>query len=193
MSGIRLVRFFLLFGALSPTLAFALSETYEGMLQPDTRDPRIPIVIELRDVGMDLQGKVKTSGPFKGEGSFGSGDYTFGQCTVQVDLSATLVLRLSGSCSSTSFNGTYSLRDKQKRWTGYGTFNLPRKTAEVAKGESRRTVTGTEAGCLKANTQCLLACPRTQESADFWCSNRCRVKLRNCKAQVKKAPLPDVD
>jgi hypothetical protein len=180
----------LLFAALFPVVASALNEVYEGLLEPENRDPKIPVVVELRDLGLSLQGSVKTSGQFKGTGVIENSDNNFGQCTVNVELSPILILRMNGPCDPVSFSGTYSLADKQKRTITFGTFNLARKSPEAVKAGSKRAP-ATTASCLKANTQCLLSCPRTEESADFVCSNRCRTKLNACKARVQKAPLPD--
>ncbi len=44
------------------------------------------------------------------------------------------------------------------------------------------------AACLKANTQCLTACPRGDEGAELMCSSRCRTKFRACKGRVTKLP-----
>ncbi len=57
----------LIFAALYPVLAFGLDQTYEGMLLPDNRDPPIPIVVELREVGSLLTGRVTTSPPLRGD------------------------------------------------------------------------------------------------------------------------------
>jgi len=41
--------------------------------------------------------------------------------------------------------------------------------------------------CLKSNSQCLAACPRTGDyNAQFLCANNCRHKLNTCKAKRKK-------
>ena len=180
----------LIAAALFPTLAAALDETYEGLLEPENRDPKIPIVVKLRDLAVSLDGNVKTSGTYKFSAPIMVGDNSFGHCTINVQLSEMVGLRMSGSCDSVSYSGTYVLADKQKRIRSFGTFNLARRSPEALKADARRAPT-TTGSCLKANTQCLLSCPRTEESADFFCSNRCRTKLNACKARVKKAPLPE--
>ncbi|HET7032470.1 MAG TPA: hypothetical protein VFJ48_05050 [Casimicrobiaceae bacterium] len=180
----------LIAAALFPTLAAALDETYEGMLEPENRDPKIPIVVQLRDLGLSIQGTVKTSGTYKLTAPILAGDNAFGQCTISVQLSLSVGLRMNGPCDPASFSGTYVLADKQKRTRNFGTFNLARRSPEALKADARRAPT-TTGSCLKANTQCLLACPRTEESADFFCSNRCRVKLNACKERLKKAPIPE--
>ena len=37
--------------------------------------------------------------------------------------------------------------------------------------------------CLKANTACLIACPRGDYNVEFLCSNRCRTKFQQCKGK----------
>jgi hypothetical protein len=174
---------------LCPTVAAAIEEIYEGVLDPENRDPKIPIVVKLRDLGVSLEGNVSTSGAYKLSAPILVGGSSFGQCTIRVQLSDNVGLRMSGQCDSVSFSGTYVLADKKKGTRSFGTFNLARKRPDDPKLETRATTS--IASCLKANTQCLLACPRTEESADFVCSNRCRTKLNACKERVKKAPLPE--
>lgn len=181
----------LLIAALCPALAFALNETYEGALQPDGRDPPIPIVVELRDTGTFLTGTVKTSSPLKGEGPIDSGGNVNGRCTANVTLSKGFRLRLYGSCEKTGFTGIYTLWDSRGRSVTNGSFRLTRKVAASVKPDSMGTTTSVHsaAACLKANTQCLIACPREDESVESFCSNHCRTKLRICKGQIKKPPL----
>jgi hypothetical protein len=183
----------LLFAALCSSLAFALDGRYEGLLEPDSRDPAIPIVVELAEPGMFLTGTVKTSAPYKASAPVESGRNDVGQCTLYVVLSRSVTLRMEGSCDATSFNGTYRLWDTQKRTITRGSFRLPRKGATPAPVnlESKR-VGATSAACLKANTQCLLACPRGDDNVEFMCSNHCRTKLGICKRQIKKT-LPEAE
>ena len=180
---------------LFPALASALDATYEGVLEPERRGSgatTIPIVVVLRDLGGALEGTVKTSEPLKASAPIGSGSNIYGDCKVNVDLTKTFTLRLYGRCDPQSFTGFYLLLDKQKRATTRGNFSLPRKAPEPVKLDTRRS--STPPSCLKANTQCLIACPREDETAGFICSNRCRTKLQTCKTQAKKpAPLPDAD
>jgi hypothetical protein len=173
--------------ALLPALACAADETYQGVLDPDNRRaPKIPIVVALRDLGVALEGTVKTSEPYKASAPIDNGVNIYGQCTVNVDLSKTLSLRLFGSCDAETFNGFYSLWDKQNRAITKGRFRLTRKAPEAVKFDGKRIIT--PSACLKANAQCLIACPRDDETAEFICSNR---KLQTCKAQGRKsAPLP---
>jgi hypothetical protein len=190
---LRRIRLLLLVAAaLFPALASALNQTYEGALEPGNRAPKIPLVVVLKDLGVALEGTVKTSAPFKASAPIDSGTNVYGECTVNVDLTKNVALRLYGRCDLESFSGSYTLWDKQKGAVTRGNFNLARKAPEPVKLDSRRTFT--PSSCLKANTQCLIACPRDDETAAFMCSNRCRTKLQTCKAQTKKtAPLPDAD
>lgn len=183
----------LLFAALCPSLAFALTGAYEGMLQPDSRDPPVPIVVELGELGDSLKGTVKTSAPYKASAPIESGGNDLGQCTLDVTLSKSVTLHMDGRCDSKSFNGTYVLWDTQKRAITRGTFRLPRKGSEPQQVESKRSGPGSTSGaCLKSNAQCLAACPRGDTSVEFMCSNHCRTKLRICKGQLKK-PLPEAE
>jgi hypothetical protein len=59
------------------------------------------------------------------------------------------------------------------------------RSPQAVKAQSKSGPT--TAYCMNANTQCLLACPHTEESAELVCSNRCRTNLRTCTARVKKA------
>jgi hypothetical protein len=184
----------LVFAALCPGLAFALKETYEGVLQPDGREPAIPIVVVLQDVSTFLKGNVKTSSPLKGEAPIESGSHNYGRCTINVTLSKTTFLRLYGSCDQASYIGVYTLWDTTKKLKTDGSFRLTRKVPEPVKVESKPSTTGaanSAAACLKANTRCLVSCPRGDDSAEFMCANHCRAKLRTCKAQSKKPLLEE--
>ena len=75
----------------------------------------------MRDLGNLLEGSVKTSGTYKGLGAIVRGDHSYGRCTISVDLSPTLGLRMSGSCDLVSYAGNYMLVDKQNRARGFGT------------------------------------------------------------------------
>jgi hypothetical protein len=59
------------------------------------------------------------------------------------------------------------------------------RSPQAVKAQSKSAPT--TAYCMNANTQCLLACPHTEESVELVCSNRCRANLRTCTARVKKA------
>lgn len=189
------LRFALLLLALSfPALAHALSETYEGLLLPDSLEGPIPIVVELRDVGSILTGKVKVSSPLSGSGSIASGENRSGQCNLKVVLNASVTLRLDGSCQPARFEGKYTVYYPQRDAEVRGTFRLSRRSPEqsrkiVAAGATGATVpAAASSACLKANSRCLAACPRGDENAEFMCANHCRGKHQACKGQARKAP-----
>jgi hypothetical protein len=179
----------LVVAALCPAVALALNEKYEGVLKPDDADPPIPIVVELQDSGSTLKGSVQTAAPLQAKAPIESGGNLFGHCTMYTVLSKELTLRLDGDCGKSGFTGTYMLWDMQKRKVTRGDFRLDRKAPEPVKADSLgRTASAgsTTAACLKANSQCLAGCPRGDAGAEFVCSNRCRTKLKSCKALVKK-------
>jgi len=177
------------FAALYSAPGFALNETYEGVLQPESADPPIPIVVELNDVGETLKGSIRTSSPLQANALIQSGSNIYGHCTVEVVLAKDVTLRLYGTCEQATFKGTYMLRDLAKRTVTRGDFRLDRKAPEATTTEgSRKTVTASS--CLKANNQCLAACPRGDANAEFMCSNHCRAKYKSCKELVVKKPLP---
>ena len=179
----------LFFAALCPALAFALNGTYEGRLLPDSLEAPIPIVVELRDVGSTLTGNVRTSSPLTGNAPIASGEERFGQCNMRVVLNSSVTLRLYGSCQPTVFEGKYTIYYTQLNAQSKGSFRLTKKATEPAKKESARSATAsTIAACLKANTHCLTACPRGDQSTEFMCANRCRTKLQACKGQANKLP-----
>ena len=60
------------------------------------------------------------------------------------------------------------------------------RSPQGVKAQSKASPT--TASCMNANTQCLLACSGTEESAELTCSNRCRANLRSCTARIRKAP-----
>jgi hypothetical protein len=183
---------FVFLAATFPAIAFALDRTFEGKLEPDNRDPPIPIVVELREVGTYLAGSVKMSAPLKASVPMEAGSSVAGTCKLSFLLSKTLTLRLLGKCDLSTFNGIYTIFDSRRRNATEGRFHLVRKGPESAKSEGTpgaAPVTGSTAACLKANAQCLASCPHNDESAEFMCTNHCRTKLRTCKGQLKKAPV----
>lgn len=178
--------------ALLSAPALGLDETYQGVLQPDTRDPQIPIVVRIRDVGNYVEGSVTTSAPYKGGGPIASGNYVFGKCEISVVLTATASLRMYGTCDPNSYAGSYFVLDKSKKTRVWGTFSLARKAqaADGAEAVAGGSGLANNSACLKANTKCLVACPRGDESVELLCSNRCRAKLQTCKLQAKKTVTP---
>lgn len=179
----------LLLATLCPSLAGAAGRSYEGRLQPDNRDPVIPISIEFEDTGTSLVGTVKTSGTLKDEVPIEYGSNSSGQCNLSVVLGAFMRLRLFGPCDAKTFSGYYTLYDAQRRASSRGKFLLTAKApnAIAAPVDGRSGLKITPAACIKANTQCLAVCPQDDGNAELLCANRCRTKLRTCRAQIKSA------
>jgi len=188
----RHVALFLL-AALYPALALAVSDTYEGQLVPRTSDAPIFIVVQMEEVGGFLTGKVRTSSPLKFESKIDSGRNVAGYCNLASTLSASVTLRLYGSCSSTSFEGNYTLYYTQSKNVARGTFRLTKKVS--ASGKLGTGLSAGEAAasnvvaCVKSNTRCLAACPRGDTNVEYLCANHCRTKMNACK----KANKPDSD
>jgi hypothetical protein len=185
---IRLIRSaaLLIAVALCPTATFAINKVYEGTLVPDNGARAIPIVVEIDEVSTFLRGSVTTSPPLVGKGLIDSGTIVGGSCTVSAGLSKTVSLRLRGTCGEKSYTGYYLLRDAQKRTETTGSFRLTGKVSESSKIEAARGTT--MSACTKSNAMCLSACPSDDPTAEALCANRCRVRLKTCKGQIKKAP-----
>jgi len=186
MHRIHLVPLFVLFAfaALLPASAFALNETYVGVLQPSGNNPPIPIVVELAEVAGILKGSVKTWFPLEGSATIESATNVYGRCTVEALIAKGVTLRLDGNCERTSFNGTYLLTEPGKRTATRGDFRLERRAPEEIK-TSRFRKHPSVSSCLKTNSQCLAACPRGDPSVEFLCSNHCRTKLKTCRENAK--------
>ena len=187
----RLVRRFapLLFAAACAEPAFALSETYTGQLMPTGGGTPIPIVVEMKESGTFLTGRVKTSDPIEGTAAIEFGRSIADQCSFTVTLKPAGTLRLAGTCERAAFNGNYNLRNAQGRIVSRGLFSLDRKKPEAAKGSGTHGTAAppkTTTACMAANTRCLSACPRGDVDAEFLCANRCRSKLQACKGQAGK-------
>lgn len=183
-----------LLAALCPTPALGLDRTYEGVLKPEGRETPIPIVIKVKEVSVALIGSVTLSAPLKGSAPIQSGSNTSGQCTINVTIPP-VRLRMYGACETTSFTGSFSMYDAQKKIPYAGTFNLTATGTSIGErdpGTSSLASTGSATACLKSNTACLSVCPRDDEGGALLCSNHCRAKFRTCKAQAKK-PLTPVE
>ena len=180
----------LVFAALCPALAFALSETYEGQLIPRNNDAPISIVLQVEELGGFLTGKIRTSPPLKGNATIDSGRNVAGFCNLASALSGAVSLRLYGNCNSTSFEGNYTIYYTQSRNVARGTFRLMRKINESGKtgsGLSTAEVTASNVvACVKANTRCLTACPRGDSNVEYLCANHCRTKMQACKGKANK-------
>jgi hypothetical protein len=113
--------------------AVALTETYGGYLVPDGAEGTIPIVVELREIGSVLTGKVRTGYPISGNASIAAGEHRSGQCSLKVVLSAAITLRMQGICRSTLFEGKYTIHYTLRDDDSEGRFRLSRKSPEEAK------------------------------------------------------------
>lgn len=183
----------LVLAALAAGPADALTETYGGYLVPDGAEGTIPIVVELREIGSVLTGKVRTGYPISGTASIAAGEHRSGQCSLKVVLSAAVTLRMQGICRSTLFEGKYTIHYTLRDDDSEGRFRLSRKSPEEAKkaaASSPSTSTASTTACQSANLHCLTACPRGDADAEFLCANRCRAKLQACKGKALKGPVP---
>lgn len=173
-----------------PTSAAALSETYAGALLPDSAEGPIPVVVELRDVGTILTGKVDAAFPLSGSGIISSGENRAGVCNLKVVLNYAFTLRLQGSCRPQVFEGRYVIQNTQRNTTSKGSFRLTRRPPEEAKkpasAASAPVAKTSVVACQKTNVHCLTACPRGDADAEFLCANRCRAKLEACKTKSGK-------
>ncbi len=171
------------------TSALARSEIYEGKLIPNRGEAPISIVLQLEDAGGFLSGSVKVAEPLNANAPIHNGRNIAGSCNLSSVLNNYMTLRLSGSCSTSVFEGYYIISYAQSRSLARGTFRLLRKVQVSDKGkdiDGFELPTLTLSACLKTNTRCLAACPRGDTDIEYLCSNRCRTKLQGCKTQVAK-------
>lgn len=192
MSALRLARRLLLLALLLATglaRAQALNDTYEGLLLPDTFEQPIPITVKLTEMGTLLLGQVKTLAPLPGEAALSRAERSNARCLIFAPVAAATHLRMDGTCVPGLFEGNF-LISRNGRDTR-GTFSLPRKAPAAPSADPADTprravpVDGTTplTACLKANTACLIACPRGDYNVEFLCSNRCRTKFQQCKGK----------
>ncbi|HEV2007331.1 MAG TPA: hypothetical protein VGQ88_01270 [Burkholderiales bacterium] len=197
---------------------FACSQTFKGILTPQTAEPPMPIVVELEDTGGRLSGTVSIASSFARQGRIIAGEIAGYKCTIDSDIGGGVILRLAGTCTPAVFVGRYVMRFPDAR-PRQGSFRLF-KTKDASKAPSKITKqpkTGAQTAdetqpkrlggrrglsglstteCLKLNTACLGACPRGEYNAEFLCTNSCKRKLAACKAggknSAKNAPVePD--
>ena len=188
----------ILLAALSPALAFAASQTYEGQLFPGTSDAPIAIVVQMEELGGFLSGNIRTSLTLKYDAKIDSGRSVAGYCNLVSALSASVTLRLYGDCSSTTFEGNYTIYYTRSKNVGarpvvaQGTFRLTKRVSAPGKNglTAAEDTASNVTACLKANTRCLAACPRGDTNVEYLCANHCRTKMNACKAKAKK---PDSD
>ena len=181
---------------LCPGLVLALNATYEGQLIPRTYDSPIPIVVQMEELGGFLSGKVRTSLPLMADANIDSGRIVAGYCNLSSALSSSVTLHLYGDCSSTSFEGyftIYSMEGRVVKNVVRGSFRLTKKGGDSGKSSGRTaedTAASNVVACVKANTRCLAACPRGDTDVEYLCANHCRTKMNACKAKANK---PDGD
>jgi len=188
---------------IAPGPGLAYQAAFDGWLISDNpSDLPVPISLNLEVNLAGVSGIVKTGSPQPGAGVL-RGDEQFGTCDLRSDLGQLTLLRMKGECGPalSSFKGKYvlSLRDGKRQ---AGVFTLKKKKdisierQESDPGDTARqpdifsSLTPTR--CIKANTTCLLGCPRDDQSAELLCVNRCKQKLKACKAaRNTPPPLPE--
>ena len=182
----------------APLDSAAYQARFEGWLISDNAsDAPIRIVLDLEVNPLGLSGTVKTAPPLPGAGVV-SGDEQFGTCDLRSDLGRLTLLRMKGACGSSlpNFNGKYSLSLGDGRRQS-GIFRLtkandgsappgqaPGAPSEVLPETSSLTPTR----CIRANSACLVACPRGDYNAELLCVNRCKQKLKACKSNRPSIP-----
>lgn len=184
MNDVKLVA--LLFLLLFARANLAHSETFTGLLMPQTFDPPIPIIVDFEYLDGRLVGRVETASPFAGAAPIASGDKQGGTCKVRSEIRVGVILVLEGLCLPASFEGKYTIdsggRDQQ------GTFSVSRLGPKQQMRERRASgvrrggsFDDANAVCVRANSACLAACPPGDYNAKFMCSNRCRQRLASCR------------
>ena len=189
---------------------FAFGDTYRGMLTQQTQDPPRPIVIELEDSKGKISGTVSISSSLAGP--IFAAEISNYKCVIYSDVGGGVILSLIGTCTPAALVGRYVMRSPNER-PRQGTFKLfktqsekkaPSKTETQPKTDAQaadktqperpigRHVRGglaapTITECLKANTACLGACPRSEYNAEFLCTNSCKRKLAACKERAKNS------
>lgn len=181
-----------------PVDSAAYQLRFEGWLISDNAsDAPVRIVLDLDLNPVGLSGTVKTAAPLPGAGVI-SGDEQFGTCDLRSDLGRVALLRMKGPCAPymASFNGSYSLRSRDGK-RQLGVFKLTKASSSGGTlAEAPRTTDEappvapslTPTRCIRANSACLIACPRGDYNAELLCTNRCKQKLKACKANRLSTP-----
>jgi hypothetical protein len=180
-----------LVAAACPAVASALAETYAGVLLPESTEGPIPVIIELREVGSILTGKVDAGFPLSGKAAISSGENRSGECKLKVVLNNAVTLRLQGSCRPALFEGKYTVYHTLRNTESRGTFRLTRKAPEEAKKITSPSATASTSvtACQKANVHCLTTCPRGDPDTEFLCANHCRSRLQACRRSAANGPV----
>jgi hypothetical protein len=180
--------------AIAPSAGLAYQTAFDGWLFSDNpSDPPVPIALNLEVTLAGVSGTVKTGSPQPGAGVL-RGDEQFGTCDLRSDLGRLTILRMKGSCGAamSSFNGKYVLSlNSGKRQAGIfklSKTNTPGERLRSAPGVPGELSSLTPTRCLKANSACLLACPRGDQNAELLCANRCKQKLKACKGKGSWTP-----
>ncbi len=185
---------------IAPSPGLAYRAAFDGWLVNDNPSvPPVPIALSFEVNLAGVSGTVKTGPPQPGSGVL-RGDEQFGTCDLRSDLGQLTLLRMKGGCGPimSSFSGKYVLSFRGGRRQA-GSFNLNKtnilgERASSGAGETARQPrefwTPTPARCIKANSSCLLACPRDDQSAELQCVSRCKQKLKACK-EGTRGPVPE--
>lgn len=170
----------------APLASFAYQAIFEGWLISDNAsDPPIRVVLKLEVNLAGVSGTVKTASPLPGAGVLG-GDEQFGNCDLRSDLGFLTLLRMQGRCgpAASSFDGTYTVHSADGKRQARA-FRLTRTRTggqgineDLSRGSQppREFSKLTPTRCIKANSACLLACPRGDYNGELLCANRCKQK-----------------
>jgi len=180
--------------AATPLDSAAFQARFEGWLMSDNAsDAPIRIVLDLEVNPVGLSGTVKTAPPLPAAGVV-NGEEQFGTCDLRSDLGRVALLKMKGACAPymVSFTGSYYLRARDGK-RQVGVFKLTKTTSTSIEGPrtaeappAAPTLTPTK--CIRANSACLGTCPRGDYNAELLCANRCKQKLKICKANRPSVP-----
>jgi hypothetical protein len=168
---------------------FAADERrYEGLLLPDDFGGPIAVSIELRNLQGLLVGEFKGESPFSGKGRVTSGDMNGSKCDFHVQTGAGPIIRLTGTCTATTFEGKYRQAERNDAGSR-GSFRLSSKPAEDADDTQsdaarKAAAPASVTQCIETNTRCLLSCPQADPDAAFLCASQCRSRFKSCKSRA---------
>jgi hypothetical protein len=178
--------------------AHAVSGSFQGLLVPDSFDPPIPIMIDVKEAYGIFSGRVKTSSPLTGEGPITSGEKRGETCKLTSHIGNGIRLRFEGKCTGAALAGTYRIYFADGRMVvGKSTLNLLKLDDEKRRGSAQsefgRSSAEMNTACLRSNSSCLAACPRGVQNDEFNCAQACTRRLTNCKAKAKQlSEVPSV-
>lgn len=173
-------------------LIHAFSGTFQGLLVPDSFDPPIPIMIEVKESYGIFSGRFKTSSPLTGEGPITSGEKQGQNCNLTSRIGNGMRMRFEGKCTPTLLEGKYRIYFPDGRMVvGKSRLSLLKLDNDKKKNDAEtnfgRSLAEINTACLRANSACLAACPRGVQSDEFICANGCTRRLTNCKAKGKQS------